>query len=404
MRTKVLAVALIGIFVAMSMFALPIAGAAKAPTQVKWMELIYLDADNSLDVSAGAHHTPVVQADFDELMSIGSTKDVVSYVLVDRVAGPGNLYKVNKGSLEEMKSFPLNGLELNMGDPAVLRSFVSFTTKSSNPLHTLLIFWDHGTPEYCAYDDHAGPNGGTDILTHQEAIQALKGYHIDVIGTDECLVGQMEVVNEYVAKGLNTDYAVLSETYTGWRGFPYDWTLRDMVANPDMTARQVATMLVDETQLLLSQNPYMGEEVTSHGAIDLSKVNALSDSIMNLVGLMTSDMKTYAGLVSKARGGASYSYGANALNLVDLKTFVENIATNTNNKQIEDACAVVIANFDVTVIDLQATQTMDHQINGLGICFPNHSWEAPSYYTDFAFPYMGWMAFLQAYWAAAGSV
>jgi hypothetical protein len=404
MKTKVLAVALIGIFVAMSMSALPSAGAAKSSTQVKWMELLYLDADNNLDVNAGAHHTPVVQADFDELTSVGSTKDVVSYVLVDRLNGPGNLYKVNKGSLEEIKSFPLNGLELNMGDPAVLRSFVSFTTKMTKPLHTLLIFWDHGTPEYCAYDDHAGPNAGADILTHQEAIQALKGYHIDVIGADECLLGQIEVVNEYVAKGLNADYAVVSETYTGWRGFPYDWTLRDLVASPGMTARQVATMMVDDTQLLLSQNPYMGEEVTSHGAIDLSKVNALSNSIMDLVGLMTPDMKTYASLVSKARGGACFSYGANALNLVDLKTFVEKIAANTDDKQIQDACALVIANFDATVIDLQTTQTMDKQINGLGICLPNHSWEMPSFYTDFAFPNMGWLAFLQAYWAAAGSV
>lgn len=55
-------------------------------TGPRWAYLIYLDADNSLDVSAGAHHVPVVEDDFAELMSVGSTADVVAYVLVDRVA------------------------------------------------------------------------------------------------------------------------------------------------------------------------------------------------------------------------------------------------------------------------------------------------------------------------------
>ncbi len=404
MKTKILAVALIGILIGVGMVALPASGAARGPNQVKWMELLYLDADNSLDVYAGAHHPQVVESDFNELMSVGSTKDVVVYVLVDRLDGPGNLFKVNKGSMEEIKSCPLNGVELNMGDPATLESFVSFTTKMTSPAHTLLIFWDHGTPEYCAYDDHAGAAGGSDILTHQEAIQALEGYHIDVVGADECLVGQVEVMNEYVTRGLNTDYAVVSETYTGWRGFPYDWTLRDLTANPSMTAREVAVMIVDETQLLLSKKPTMGEEVTSHGAIDLSKVRALTDSIMSLVGLMTPDMKAYASLVSKSRAGASFSYGANSLNLVDLRSFIMGIEENTHSTDIVEACQFVISNFDQTVIALQTTNTIDHQIYGLGICMPNHESEVPSFYEDFTFPEMGWMDFLQAYWYAAGAV
>lgn len=403
MREKAAAVAVLCLLIAVSISALPSVTAGRAPSQPKWLELIYLDADNSLDVSAGPHHVPVVQSDLDELMSVGSTKDVVVYVLLDRYDGPANLFRINKGSMTEMTAFALDGKEVNMGDPAVLHAFVSFTTKQTPALQTLLIFWDHGTPEYAAYDDHAGPGGGVDILTHQEVVAGLDGFHIDVLGADECLVGQTEVAYEYATK-LGVDYGVLSETYTGWRGFPYDWTLRDLVADPMMTPREVAVMIVEETQTLISQNPYQGEEVTSHGAIDFGKMRELAGAITDLVGIMTPNMKDYASAVSKAAGAARYSYGANALNLADLRTFVEKLGSVCPDQSVKDAAAKVIAVFDQTIVALQVTQTVDHQINGLGICIPNHSWEMPGFYMDFAFPYLGWYDFLVAYWTAAGSI
>jgi hypothetical protein len=401
MKTKYLAVSLAIVMIAGSMFLVP--GASGGKTQVKWMELIYLDADNSLDVSVGAHHVSVVGSDYDELMSVGSTSDVVVYVLSDRFDGPANLFKIEKGSMTEMKGWAMNGKELNMGDPAILRSVVSYTMKLSKPLHTLLMFWDHGSPQYVAWDDHDG-SGGSDALTHNEVIQALSGFHVDIIGADECLVGQLDVMYEYAAKGLSMDFFCASETYTGWRGYPYDRILRELVANPDMNEREAATMMIEQTDLLLSENPYMGEEVNCHAAIDMSKVMALGQSVIDLGKILSADMKDNAGIVSKARGGANYAYGGNAANLPDLKTFVELVTKNSPDAGIDAACAIAIANFEVTVIALQATQTLDHQLYGLGIMFPNHSWETPSYYADYEFPSDGWMDFLEAYWGAAGSI
>lgn len=393
---RALAFVLAALVVAAALLVSTSAGSSKVrPT---WAYLVYLDADNSLDVSAGAHHEPVVQSDLDELMSVGSTSDVVVYVLVDRVAGPANLFRVEKGRLVELTNFALDGKEANMGDPATLRSFVTYTSKASSADHTLLVFWDHGSPRYAAWDDHPA-----DALTHTEVIAALSGFHVDVVAADECLVGQLEVAYEYVTQGAQVDYLVAAETYTGWRGFPYDWTLRDLVAKPTMSAREVAVMMVEETDALLSQNPYMGEEVNSHAAIDMSKVQALAASMIDLGNLLASDMKAYAGLVSKARGAAVFSYGANPMNLVDLKTFVERISSGTSSKALKESCAVVIARFDVTVVALQVTQTLDHQIYGLGLMLPNHSRETPGYYWTYAFMADGWRPFLEAYWSAAGS-
>jgi hypothetical protein len=398
MRARALFVSLIASIVVIGMLAVPLANAAQ-PSKAQWRYILYLDADNSLDVSTGPPHEPVVESDFNELMSVGSTKDVAMFVFADRADGPANLFKVNKGSMTELTGFSLDGKEANMGDPATLRALVTYVFKVQPAEKTLLMFWDHGSPRIVASDDHP-----SDDLTHVEVIQALRGFHIDVMGADECNVAQVDVAYEYRAGGLDLQYLLASETFTGWRGYPYDATLARMVANPQMTPRELAVMFVEEVDKLLSQNPYMGEEVNSHAAIDMSQVDALVSSLMDLTNLLSADMKANAGLVSKARGGACFSYGTNAINVIDLKTFVQLIGANSASKAVKDQCAKVIAIFDQTVIALQATQTVDHQLFGLGIVFPNHSWEVSSYYWSYAIVGAGWGDFLYAYWAVAGSV
>jgi len=401
MRKKTLAACVAAVILAMSMVVgTNVAGQS---SNVKWLYLLYLDADNSLDVYTGAHHVSVVGSDFDELMSVGSTKDVACYVLVDRFAGPANLFKVDKGSMEEMKTSKLNGKEINMGDPATLSSFISFASKENPADHTLLIFWDHGSPRGVAWDDHASAAGGEDFLSIWEVSQVLSNKKVDVVGADECNVGQIEVAYEF-ATSTPTDYLVAAETYTGWRGFPYDWTLREMTENPDMTPREVAAMMIEQTQLLLNEAPYMGERVNTHSAIDLSKVGALVSSLRGLADLLAADMDTYAGVVAKARGDAQYCYGANAINLVDLRTLVASIESQAVSDAIKDACAQVLADFDSTIVGVQASGPLDNMVFGLGIALPDHSWELPSYYVDYAFSDHGWLSFLEAYWAVHGVV
>ena len=399
---KTTAAIIVAVFAISSMMVLPNAG-AQHQAQHKWLFLLYLDADNSLDVNAGAHNVPVVQSDLDELMSVGSTADVTAYALVDRFDGPANLFKFNKGSMEEMKDSWLNGNEVNMGDPATLRSFVQYTFAASPADHTMLIFWDHGSPLSVASDDHATAAGGSDRLTQSEVVLALTGFKIDVIGADECNVGHMEVAYEY-AMGINADYLVAAETYTGWRGFPYDAVLRELTKDPSMTSREAAVMLVDQTQLLLDKPPYSGERINSHAAFELAKAPALAGSLKRLADLLVADMGNSTQVVSRARGVAQYCYGANAMGVVDLQTFVQEIGAKSGSQAIKAAAATALANLDSVIVALHATGSTDHMLAGLGIGFPDHSWEMPSYYPGFAFAKQGWLNLLQAYWAAHGSV
>ena len=400
MKLKTTAAIIVAVFAISSMMVLPNAG-AQHQAQHKWLFLLYLDADNSLDVNVG--NVPVVQSDLDELMSVGSTASVTAYALVDRFDGPVHLFKFNKGSMEEMKDYWLNGMEANMGDPKTLRTFVEYTSAASPADHTMLIFWDHGSPKGVAWDDHTTDAGGSDFLSQWEVVQALSGYKVDVIGADECNVGHMEVAYEY-AMGINAGYLVAAETYTGWRGFPYDAVLRELTKDPSMTSREAAVMLVEQTQLLLDKPPYSGERINSHAAFELTKVPALAGSLKSLSDLLVADMSNSVQVISRARGVAQYCYGANAMGVVDLQTFVKEIGAKSSSQAIRGAAAAALANLDSVIVAVHATGSTDHMLAGLGIGFPDHSWEMSSYYPDFAFAGQGWLNLMESYWAAHGSV
>ena len=403
MSPKGLAAGLLVIVVLAGAFIAPSVNAAR-PAEAQWRYLIYLVADNNLDVEAGLHHVPVVQDDFDELMSVGSTDEVVCYVVVDRWYGPANLFKIMKDEMVEMTDFALNGLEANMGDPATLRSFVEYTYEATPADRTVLMFWNHGSPNIIAWDDNGPAEGVPDALTHHEVLEALDGYRVDVMGADECLVGQVEVAYEYAVGGLDCEYLLASETYTGWRGYPYDQTFARLVDDPSMTARECAVMFIQEVEALLSQPPYMSEAINNHAAIDLVAVKELVASLEDLTELLAKDMRLYMSAISKARSEATYSYGANSVNLIDLRDFVSSLGRSlASDDEIGAACTAALNAFDETIIALQVWNPLENKVHGLGVLFAMHEHDVPDYYYEYAMPNEFWLDFLGAFWQAAGN-
>ncbi len=364
----------------------------------QWRFLIYLVADNNLDVEAGMFHVPVVESDFDELTSVGSTDLVVCYVFVDRWEGPANLFKMNSGEMEEMVDFPLNGVEANMGDPATLRSFIEYTYNETPAEHTVLMFWNHGSPNIICSDDNGPEIGVRDSLTHHEVIEALEGYKVDIIGADECLVGQLEVAYEYAASGVEIDFLLASQTYTGWRGYPYDQIFAELVGDPYMTSRECAMMFVEQVDILLSQEPVMSEIVNCHAAIDLAMARTLVGSFQNVITLVEPDMADFIQALSRARGTSVYQYGAGEAGLIDFRNFVETLMHLSPSAEVSEACAQVLADFDETIVALQDTHVLEGFVNGLGLKFPQHEFVLPSYYPSYAFGSEGWIDFLELFW------
>jgi hypothetical protein len=370
--------------------------------KAQWRFLIYLVADNNLDVNAGMFHVPVVEDDFRELMSVGSTDLVVCYVFVDRWEGPANLFKIHDGWMEEIVDFSLNGEEANMGDPATLRSFIEYTYEETPAEHTVLMFWDHGSPNIICSDDNGPDVGVGDSLTHHEVIAALEGYEVDILGADECSVGQIEVAYEYAKSAAEIDFLLASQTYTGWRGYPYDQIFAEMVENPYMTPRECAMMFIEQVDIMLSETPIMSEVVNCHAAIDLATTSELVSGFQNVASLIYPDMEDFIQALARARGTSEFQYGAGADGIIDFRNFVETLSGLSPSSEVRRACDETLADFDETIVALQDTHVLEGFVNGLGLRFPQHEFELPGYYPSYAFGNEGWIDFIELFWTLRG--
>jgi hypothetical protein len=139
----------------LSAFVIP-AGARNGAAE--WTFAIYMCSDNDLDIW-GEMNTA-------QLKEVGSTAAVNFVVLWDTFEGPAKLYKVEKSSLVEMKDYRYNGMEVNMGDPAILESFVDYLAARFPSEHLVLDLWDHGDDfRGICFDDNTGTKLAEDYLT-----------------------------------------------------------------------------------------------------------------------------------------------------------------------------------------------------------------------------------------------
>src|SRR4030042_127679 len=140
-----------------------------------------------------------------------------------------------------MKDYKYNGMEVNMGDPAVLESFVDFLDARFPSEHLVLDLWDHGDDfRGICFDDNTGTKPAEDYLTHQESVSALDGKSVSILAADGCGLGVIEVAYEYAMNGVTAEWFVANENYVPLQGFPYDAIAKDLVANPAMTPEQLS--------------------------------------------------------------------------------------------------------------------------------------------------------------------
>ncbi len=356
--------------------------------------MVYLDADNNLDVEAGIHHEDIVQIDLDELMRAGSGEYVDVFVLMDRYEDMASVWKVHEGSMEQLDCDGISGVEVDMGSPDVLERFVSFTEGLSPATKTCLVFWDHGSTEGVAWDDNTGSEDEPNWLTHWEVVSALKAHGIDLIATDECMTGQMEVAWEYHVGLPQLSYAVLSECYTGWRGFLYDEILVGLDA-PGVTARQLAEIFISTTYEYFLDSPYMSELVTSHTAVDMALLDGLKDSLAGLASVLE---EVQSSVIHNAACQANILWGEKSSGFVDIQVFVESIADMVSSTDVAAACDEVLTSLSLAVVGIADSHVSDDFQNGLGIWVPYQAPDSTDEYSMYAFSETGWLQFLESYW------
>jgi len=369
----------------------PVLQAAPAGRNASWTFMVYLDADNNLD-----EYAPYSLGMMEE---VGSTSSVNVVVLWDGFYTPAYMYKVIKDGLEEVKGFALNGEEVNMGDPATLKTFVDFTVSKFKAEHYVLVLWNHGDDvSGVAWDEHPD-----DHLTHPEVATALSRHHIDILAFDACLMAMIEVAYEYDQYGLSSDYLVGSENYVPNYGYPYNTILQDLNLNPGMSEFDVSAMIVhDYAEFYEPRAHFHGGVMGTLSAIDLARVDGLVFDLSVMTQALMKDMVANHGMISEARGDGMLPWSEYGWDLyIDLTAFVEHITFTTTDSTVKSAGLAVLSSLSQVVVALGNTEPMESAgAKGMGIWFPSsyHRTWGSILYTATKFAGQGWLDFLYAYW------
>lgn len=358
----------------------------------KWTFMFYDDADfenayNALD---------------DFQLDAGSGLNFNVVVLEDTYGGQSTTWHLNE--FHQLESEAENG-EVNMGDYAVLRDFVSYCKNHFPAERYMLWMYDHGGgwAGACVDDSSDG-----DMLSMVEMRRALEeAGKIDILCfSAPCLMGAIESV--YELRGL-VDVYVGSEDLSGymlWMRVATDvcWILD---TNPDIPNLDLGRKIVEAIQNRLDfplLNPYLlllpdAYSTYTISAIDVSKIEAAAQAVKGAVEYLVGDIESHAGSVSRNFANRE----AYADFSMDAVQFAENGYALDGNNELMKAMAEKIG--EAVIANIRGSERQNS--HGLSIFFPNPSywgentqWIIDHYSEDSGIAFAndtGWGMFLETY-------
>lgn len=342
-----------------------------------WTILVYLDADNDLE-TAGIRN-------FNQMETVGSTKDVRIVVQIDRHPA----YDTTNGDWTDTRRYlithdndtstmhsirldadsPLG--ELNMGSPNTLKDFVEWGTATFPAQHYCLIIWDHGTgwsirslnsgptTRYIASDDTNA--GGLNV---NQIPYALANARMDVIAFDACLMQQLETAYEL---RNSASYLVASPDTEPSPGYDYGAWLREV--NVNTTPDNLCRILVNKFA-----NAYPeGHKHITQSALDLSKVGALASAADQYALMLLEQYPSHSATVGYSWWG-SLTYSNTSKDLID---YVETTSAALGAEAYSARDAVKSALSDALIAEIHNSDTPD--AHGIGIYATPHYNYDPRY-------------------------
>jgi len=345
-----------------------------------WTVMVYVNAKNNLEKYG--------LLNMNQMEMIGSTDKVKIAVELGRMSTYDSSdggwkgerrYIVQKDNDPNHISSPVLQQfdKADMGDWHHLVDFVNWAKKAAPAQHYMLIVWNHGSGwdfasqgvwvRGISYDDETGNHISTPNLGN--ALAAIG--KVDVYGSDACLMQMAEV--GYQIKDY-TDVIVGSEETEAGDGYTYNTILGPLVAQPDMSALDLAKVTVKSYG-----DRYAGTGVgATQSAIvsaDLPKLATLLDGWTKAV-MAANETK----LVAQAHTQAQHFYvGDNK----DLLNFVQLVDTGSRNAAVKSQ-GTQLEGFltkDLLVANVAEGNGLDHA-QGLAIYLPDSGYN--SEYNDLA--------------------
>lgn len=368
--------------------------------QSSWTIMVFMNADNNLELAAISDFVEMVLAPIS-----GSGLNIV--VQLDRI--PGYVSSI-EGVCDDWTGtlrFALSHLmapysvsavqdlgEVNMGSPEALIDFVSWAMDNYPAQHYALIIWDHGDGwryggdrfsqswKTAGYDETSNDYLYMDELQTALRILRDRGYKIDLIGFDACLMGMIEVA--YELKDF-ASYMVASEDLVPGEGWKYDVFLSTLVS---MLDQGIDVSPEDLGRLIIRS--YRETTGNTLSLIDLRRMDDLSSLLRELSSRLKND-------VSLARFARSQVIRFYDPSIIDLYSFCASIA-GLRSSSISELASALCDAIGSAVIENYSKVEGAH---GLSIYFPDRGegsyerfYDDPRH--DFS-AYTEWNSFLKSY-------
>ncbi len=142
--------------------------------------------------------------------------------------------------------------EKDMGDPLNLRNFVTWAFDNYPADKTALIIFGHGGSLSGLCYDFSSDNSH---LTLDEVQQAMNGYHIDLLATESCGMGMLEIAYEWSSF---TDYYLADQKSMVIEALDYKAIIEELCSNSLMEPWELGEVFC---QTYLEHNPYPSHEM-----------------------------------------------------------------------------------------------------------------------------------------------
>jgi hypothetical protein len=213
---------------------------------------------------------------------------------------------------------------------------------------TRILRQDDPAERAICFDD--GSQHSLDTLELERVVSEVEriiGQPLDLLGMDACVMATLEVAYQ-VRKHVR--YLVASEELVPGRSWPYDTMWGALRDTPEMSARDLAALVVRHYADYYGANPppLNGGDVTKV-ALDLTRVEELAQVVNGLAGALVTDIGDQAGYLWNAQretlireqGQRQYKYTKFYYHLWDLGTIAAHLATNSENVTVQNAARAV---------------------------------------------------------------
>lgn len=342
---------------------------SKATSEKQWTILVFWACDNSLEFT-----TDFCMNIWETALTSNKDVDIVAFVDIASVNGTW-IYEISGGTRHVVATWP----EMNSSDPAVLEKFVLYGMDKYPAQKTMLLISDHGYGWRGICQDQTNgdvlmPIGG--IRTALSDVKTVKGKGVDLLAFDACNMATIEVA--YELRGV-VPYMVGSETTEPYDGLPYDMMITDMVANPTISAANLAKAIVHEYVLYYSskwdyshQMKY-SQDFATMTAIDLSKMQPVGDAFQSFANALRPLMSDHMKQVNAARGYALLGTWTNMAGyewMPDVYTFIDGLKSITGHPELASAIDSFELAFNGAILSEEHSDKYHDTVHGMNFWFP----------------------------------